>query len=115
MDVVHPRCAGMDISKWDAKVCVRVQGSGRTPTSATVTTWGAMTSQILALREHLTKRNDRPALSAVAAVTACRPARPVAQLPTVPPAPPAAPSHPAAPAVSAVNPSPPLAPPRPAR
>ncbi|MCB8914074.1 IS110 family transposase [Rhodococcus rhodochrous] len=53
MDVVHPRCAGVDISKRDAKVCVRVQGSGRKPTSATVTTWGAMTNQILALREHL--------------------------------------------------------------
>jgi transposase len=53
MDVVHPRCAGIDIPKRDAKVCVRVQGSGRRPTSATVTTWGAMTNQILALREHL--------------------------------------------------------------
>lgn len=53
MDVVHPRCAGIDCSKKDAKVCVRVQGQGRRPTSATVSTWGAMTSQILALREHL--------------------------------------------------------------
>ena len=24
MDVVHPRCAGIDISKTDAKVCVRI-------------------------------------------------------------------------------------------
>ena len=53
MEVVHPRCAGIDISKRDAKVCVRIQGSGNTPTSATVTTWGAMSGQILALREHL--------------------------------------------------------------
>ncbi len=53
MDVVHPRCAGIDISKRDAKVCVRVQGAGNRPTSATVTTWGAMSNQILALREHL--------------------------------------------------------------
>ena len=53
MDVIHPRCAGIDISKRDAKVCVRVQGTGRRPTSATVTTWGAMSNQILALREHL--------------------------------------------------------------
>ncbi|MFC9839942.1 IS110 family transposase [Rhodococcus sp. NPDC127530] len=53
MEVVHPRCAGIDISKKDAKVCVRIQGSGRRPTSATVTTWGAMTNQILALCEHL--------------------------------------------------------------
>lgn len=53
MEVVHPRCAGIDVSKKDAKVCVRVQGSGRRATTATVTTWVAMTNQILALREHL--------------------------------------------------------------
>ena len=53
MDVVHPRCAGIDCSKKDAKVCVRIQGQGRKPASSTVTTWGATTSQILALREHL--------------------------------------------------------------
>jgi transposase len=53
MDVVHPRCAGIDCSKKDAKVCVRVQGEGRRRASSTVTTWGATTSQILALREHL--------------------------------------------------------------
>lgn len=53
MEVVHGRCAGMDISKKDAKVCVRVAGAGRRKTVETVTTWGSMTSQILALREHL--------------------------------------------------------------
>jgi len=53
MDVVHPRCAGIDISKKDAKVCVRVQGRGRRSAAGTVTTWGSMTNQILALREHL--------------------------------------------------------------
>ena len=53
MDVVHPRCAGIDCSKKDAKVCVRIQGTGRKRASSTVTTWGATTSQILALREHL--------------------------------------------------------------
>ena len=53
MDVVHPRCAGIDCSKKDAKVCVRIQGQGRRRASSTVTTWGATTSQILALREHL--------------------------------------------------------------
>lgn len=53
MDMIHPRCAGIDISKRDAKVCVRVQGTGGRPTAATVTTWGAMSNQILALREHL--------------------------------------------------------------
>ncbi|MGH3958045.1 IS110 family transposase [Mycobacterium sp.] len=53
MDVVHPRCAGIDCSKKDAKVCVRIPGRGRRRASSTVTTWGATTSQILALREHL--------------------------------------------------------------
>jgi transposase len=53
MDVVHPRCVGIDCSKKDAKVCVRIQGQGRRRGSSTVTTWGATTSQILALREYL--------------------------------------------------------------
>jgi transposase len=53
MEVIHPRCAGMDVSKKDAKVCVRAAGSGRRRAQETVTTWGATTNQILALREHL--------------------------------------------------------------
>lgn len=53
MEVVHPRCAGLDISKKDAKVCVRVAGAGRRKTVETVTTWGSMTNQVLALRDHL--------------------------------------------------------------
>jgi len=53
MEVVHSRCAGMDISKKDAKVCVRIAGAGRRKTTETVTTWGSMTRQILALRDHL--------------------------------------------------------------
>lgn len=53
MEVVHSRCAGMDISKKDARVCVRIAGAGRRKTVETVTTWGSMTNQILALRDHL--------------------------------------------------------------
>jgi transposase len=53
MEVIHPRCAGVDVSKKDAKVCVRVQGRGNRPTTSTVTTWAAMTGQILDLKEHL--------------------------------------------------------------
>ena len=53
VEVVHPRCAGIDISKKDAKVCVRIQGGGGRRTSSTVTTWGSMTNQVLALRDHL--------------------------------------------------------------
>ncbi|WP_454295870.1 IS110 family transposase [Salana multivorans] len=53
MDVLHPRCAGLDISKKDAKVCVRVAGSGRRKASEVVTTWSSVTGSILRLREHL--------------------------------------------------------------
>lgn len=53
MEVLHARCAGLDISKKDAKVCVRVAGSGRRKAIERVTTWSSMTSRILALREHL--------------------------------------------------------------
>lgn len=53
MEVIHPRCAGIDCSKKDAKVCVRIQGQSARARSATVSTWGATTGQILALREHL--------------------------------------------------------------
>ena len=53
MEVVHPRCAGVDVSKRDAKVCVRVAGRGPHKTQSTVTTWGSVTNQVLALRDHL--------------------------------------------------------------
>ncbi|QUD85457.1 IS110 family transposase [Gordonia polyisoprenivorans] len=53
MEVIHARCAGIDISKRDAKVCIRVQGKGRRATKTTITTWGAMTREILALRDYL--------------------------------------------------------------
>jgi transposase len=59
MEELHPRCAGIDIGKKFARVCVRVPGptaggrirAGRV--SEVVTTWGSMTDQVLALREHL--------------------------------------------------------------
>lgn len=53
MDVVHPRCAGVDVSKRDAKVCVRIAGAARLKAKSTVTTWGSVTNQVLALRDHL--------------------------------------------------------------
>ncbi len=56
MDVVHARCAGLDISKKDAKVCVRIAGAGRRQTQETVTTWSSMTHQILELRDHLVEQ-----------------------------------------------------------
>src|SRR5215213_4022744 len=53
MEVIHGRCAGMDVSKRDAKVCVRIAGRGRRKTVETVRTWASTTNAILALREHL--------------------------------------------------------------
>ena len=53
MDLMHPRCAGLDVSKRDAKVCVRVASGGRAAARSAVTTWGAVTNGVLALREHL--------------------------------------------------------------
>ncbi len=53
MDLMHPRCAGLDVSKRDAKVCVRVASGTRAAARSMVTTWGSVTNQVLALREHL--------------------------------------------------------------
>jgi transposase len=53
MELVHVRVAGMDISKKDAKVCVRIAPVGGGKAKSEVTTWGAMSSQILALGEYL--------------------------------------------------------------
>ncbi|MDJ0315518.1 transposase, partial [Arthrobacter sp. H35-D1] len=53
MEVIHPRCAGVDVSKKDAKVCIRIQGGGRTKTTSTVGTWSSMAGSILQLREYL--------------------------------------------------------------
>jgi len=53
MDLLHPRCAGLDVSKRDAKLCVRVASGTRAAARSTVTTWGSVTNQVLALREHL--------------------------------------------------------------
>jgi transposase len=54
VEVVHARCAGVDVSKRDAKVCIRIAGAGRHGGAReTVTTWGSVTAQVLALRDHL--------------------------------------------------------------
>jgi transposase len=57
LDVVHERVAALDVSKKDAKVCVRVPGKRKGTFTQTVTTWGSMTNQVLALREHLLEQN----------------------------------------------------------
>ena len=57
MDIVHERAAGLDISKHDAKLCLRVPGLRAGTYSSTVTTWGATTGQILELREFLEREH----------------------------------------------------------
>ncbi|MNW30476.1 Transposase [compost metagenome] len=51
MELVHERAAGIDISKKDAKVAIRVPGRRANSFTTTVTTWGATTNQVLALRD----------------------------------------------------------------
>jgi len=41
MELQHERCAGMDISKRDAKVCVRTPGKRFGTFDKTVTVWGS--------------------------------------------------------------------------
>jgi transposase len=52
MELVYERVAGMDISKADAVVCVRIAGCQGKADRQT-TTWGARTSQILELAQYL--------------------------------------------------------------
>ena len=53
MDVVHARCAGIDISKTDAKVAVRVHREGKARADVRVETFGSSTPQVLKLRDWL--------------------------------------------------------------
>lgn len=56
MDIVHDRAVGMDVSKRDVKVCVRVPGKRAGTFESTVTTWGSTTDQVLAVREFLVQK-----------------------------------------------------------
>ncbi|MGP4000832.1 hypothetical protein [Streptomyces sp. 8N706] len=53
MDVLQERCAGLDISKKDAKACVRTPSAKRRGSFTTGTTTGSTTNAVLALRDHL--------------------------------------------------------------
>ena len=67
MEIVHARCAGLDMSKKDAKVCVRIAGAGRRRTLETVTIWSAMTNQVLTWRNALSERcSDGPGTASTA-------------------------------------------------
>jgi Transposase and inactivated derivatives len=53
MEVLYERCAGMDISKTDAKVCVRIPSTRPGQYQHTVATYGATTKEVLRLRADL--------------------------------------------------------------
>ncbi|MDN5760381.1 MAG: IS110 family transposase [Tomitella sp.] len=53
MEVLHPRCAGIDIGKKVLAVGVRIEGAGRARSKTKVVKHAAMTADILALREDL--------------------------------------------------------------
>lgn len=53
MEVLHQRCADMDISKRAVKVCVRVPGARNNTFTKVVTVYGAMTNDITRLRDYL--------------------------------------------------------------
>lgn len=53
MEILHPRCAGLDVSKEDVKVCVRVIPEGRVRATSQVSTWSAMPAEVARLRQYL--------------------------------------------------------------
>jgi hypothetical protein len=61
VDVLHERCAGLDISKKDVKACVRTPSTTRRGSFTTqTTTWGSTTNAVLALRDHLLAGRGHP-------------------------------------------------------
>lgn len=52
-DVVYQRVAGIDVSKRDAKVCIRVPSTRPSQYSSKVATWGATVPQIMELKRFL--------------------------------------------------------------
>ena len=53
MEMIHGRCAGMDVSKRDAKVCIRVARSGPAEDEETIRPGGRPLLRCSALREQL--------------------------------------------------------------
>jgi hypothetical protein len=77
-----PTVRGLDVSKRDAKVCVRDAGAARAGARSTVTTWGSVTTQVLALRDHLIAQPVRlsPEAPNITARYSCRWPRSTARL-----------------------------------
>lgn len=57
MDIIHDRAVGIDISKRDAKVCVRLPSARKGQFSSTVTTWASTADAILKLRSFLEQQH----------------------------------------------------------
>lgn len=53
VDVLHDRCAALDVSKKDVKVCLRTPGARRNERHTEVRTFSTMTNPLLAMRDWL--------------------------------------------------------------
>ena len=53
MDVLHDRCAALDVSKTDVKACLRTPGARRNQRRTEVRTFSTMTNPLLAMRDWL--------------------------------------------------------------
>jgi transposase len=53
VDVLHDRCAALDVSKTDVKVCVRTPGARRNQRHTEVRTYATMTNPLLEMRDWL--------------------------------------------------------------
>ena len=53
MQVLHDRCAALDVSKKDVKVCLRTPGRRRNQRTTVVRTFATTTNELLAMRDWL--------------------------------------------------------------
>ena len=53
MDVLHDRCAALDVSKKDVKACLRTPSNRRNQRHTEVRTFSTMTNPLLAMRDWL--------------------------------------------------------------
>lgn len=57
MDIIHDRAVGIDISKRDAKVCLRLPAERTGQFTSSVSTWAATAAAILELRAFLERQH----------------------------------------------------------
>ena len=53
MELQHERCASMDISKRDVKVCLRTPGKRHRTFDKSISTWGATAGEVASLSQFL--------------------------------------------------------------